>query len=112
MGGALATGPVPLSIVAAALLFVSSPWTLDPRNSLSVCSKYHSGALEGGAGRESGSTSGVVATPDPSPRRTALMLDMPVRGRGNPPLPHILARNVREVGDCPGWSPRLSYCQH
>ena len=49
--------------MAAALLFVSSPWTPDPGNTTTVCSGYHSGALEGGQGRESGSTCGPAATP-------------------------------------------------
>ena len=60
-GGGLTAAPVRISIVAAALLFVSSLWTPDPHNTLTVCSGYHSGALKGGRGRESGSTSGPAA---------------------------------------------------
>ena len=52
-----------ISIVAAALLFVSSLWTPDPQNTLTVCSGYHSGTLEGWRSRESGSTSGPAANP-------------------------------------------------
>ena len=65
MGGTLTAGPARLSIVAAALLFVSSPWTRDPRNTPTVCSGYHSGALEGGRGRESSSISSPASTPSP-----------------------------------------------
>ena len=63
MGGTLTAGPVRISIVAAALLFVSSLWTPDPHNTPTVCSWYHREALEGGRGRESGPTSGMAANP-------------------------------------------------
>ena len=58
--GTLTAGPVRFSIMAVALLFISSPWTPDPRNTPTVCSVYHSGALEGGRG-----SSGSAATPPP-----------------------------------------------
>ena len=35
--GTLTRGPVRFSIMAAALLFVSSPWTPDPCNTPTVC---------------------------------------------------------------------------
>ena len=62
-GGTLTVGLVRIRTAAAALLFVSSLWTPDPHNPPTMCSGYHSGALEGGQGRESGSTSGPAATP-------------------------------------------------
>ena len=136
MTGTLTVCPVRFSIMTAALLPISSPWTPDPRNTLTVCSRYQPGALEGGRGRESSSTSGpghpprggdtvtrvwalsppataegrrlaggsrgLGPSPDPTPRRTALVSEVPVRGKASPPLAHIPAGNVPEVGDCPG----------
>ena len=47
MKGTLTVGPVRFSIMAVALLFVSSPWTPDPCNTPTMCSRYHSGARQG-----------------------------------------------------------------
>ena len=65
MGGTLTAGPVQISIVAAALLFVYSLWTPNPNNIPTVCSGYHSGALEGVRGKKSGSTSSPAANAPP-----------------------------------------------
>ena len=63
MRGTLTADPIGFNIMAVALLFVSSPWTPDPRNTLTKCSGYHSRALEGGRGKKSSCIAGLVATP-------------------------------------------------
>ena len=47
-GGNPDHAPVWFSIIAAALLFVSSPWTPGRCHNWTVCSGYHPGALERG----------------------------------------------------------------
>ena len=59
--GSLTASPVRFSIMAAALLFVSTPWTPHPCNTLTVCSGYPPGALEGGGGARQG----IRHTPSP-----------------------------------------------
>ena len=55
-------GPTWLSIMATALLFVSSLWSPNPRNTLAMRRGYHSGSLEAGLAG-AGSTHGLLPTP-------------------------------------------------
>ena len=58
----MTVGRLQIIISAAALLFIACLWSPDQRDFSTVCSGYHSGALEGGGGgRESSSNSGPAA---------------------------------------------------